>query len=475
MASPDPLPRTQPSFADDDTLDLRELWGRLMRGLPKIVALGCLGLAIAAAAYFLAGPFQTVTTATRVVYSFNGYERGAYPDGSKFQADDLRAPDIVNEALKRQGLDTSESLQGQVRAALTIEGIIPANIVKERDRVRATGQTPPPYLPDEYRVTLALPRNFPLAPHQRTQFLNELVSVYRERFQKTYSETPVAFGNALDSLQDADFFDYELVLGQEIRSITSYLEQQQENARTFRSPTTNLSFNDLLKQTHIFSQVRLNETLGLIRLKGLSRNRRAALIKIDYHLRTLLDREQRAIEDESVVLRLLDQTATRNQGYVLGVKEQAAQNRADPLVVDQSLVNSLLAHDAYNYLVREALKAGREVKRIQAEKAVVQERRNIIEGFLATDQQGAPAEHLVQVEQALNDLSREYQRLLQSIRRTHAEFAAQEYGDAIRVSMQAANNSFYLGLAKAGLVGLVVGLATGFGLSLLGTAPTRRN
>lgn len=470
--TPDPQNsvHSQPPFADDATIDLRELWGRLLRGWPKILGLALLGLAVGATAYFAAGPFLSVSTATRVVFSFSGYERGEYPDRSKFQADDLRAPEIISEALKRQGLDASEGFQSQVRAALSIEGIIPANIVKERDRQRAAGQTPAPYRPDEYTVSLSLPRNFPLGPRQREQLLSEVVSVYRERFQRTYSRLPLAFGNAFESLRDADLFDYELVLNQEIQNIVSYLELQQEVARSFRSPITNLSFSDLLKQTHIFNQIRLNETLGLIRLKGLSRDRRAALIKVDYYLRSLLDQEQRAIEDESVVLRLLDQTAARNQGYVLGVKAQATLPRADALVVDQNLIDTLLAHDAYNYLMREALKAGRNVKRIQAEKAIVEERRSIIQNLLEKEDQTVTEGQITQVKQSLHEIEREYQRLLQSIRRTHAEFTAQEYGDAIRISMQASSASFYSGLTKAGTIGMMVGGAFGLGLSLLGLA-----
>jgi len=468
-ASRPPLPPE-----DYDSIDLRELWGRLIGGLPKTLGYGALGLAIAAAAYFAAGPFLTVSSTTRVVFSFTGYERGEYPDGSRFQADDLRAPEIVSEALKRQGLETSENFQSRVRAALTIEGIIPANVIKERDRLRAAGQTPPTYRPDEYQVSLSLPRKFPLGNRQRELLLNEVVSVFRERFQRTYSEVPVAFGNAFESLRDADLFDYELVLNQEIQNILSYLQQQQENAKTFRSPTTNMSFNDLLKQTQIFSQIRLNETLGLIRLKGLSRDRRAALIKIDYYLRALQDQEQRAMEDESVVLKLLEQAATRNQGYVLGVKAQATLPRADALVVDQNLIDSLLAHDSYNFLMREALKAGREVKRLQAEKAIVEERRGIIERLVGASDGDLLEQQIAEVKAALEGIERDYQRLLQNIRRTHAEFAAQEYGDAIRISMQAMSDNFYTGLAKAGLAGLAVGLAAGIGLSLLGVGLGRR-
>jgi hypothetical protein len=57
----------------------------------------------------------------------------------------LGPPDIVSEALDREKLGTSDDIQGKVRGALTIEGIIPPNVVKERDRLRSLGQVLPPY------------------------------------------------------------------------------------------------------------------------------------------------------------------------------------------------------------------------------------------------------------------------------------------------------------------------------------------
>jgi len=96
-------PTTSQPFDQDDSIDFAELFRRLKRGLPLTLGLACLGLAVAAAAFAAAGSFLTVSTSARVVFSFNGFERGEYPDKSKFSPDDLRSPDIIAEALKRIG------------------------------------------------------------------------------------------------------------------------------------------------------------------------------------------------------------------------------------------------------------------------------------------------------------------------------------------------------------------------------------
>src|SRR5581483_9005513 len=102
--------------------------------------------------------------------------------------------------------------QSKTRAALSVEGIIPPNVVKERDRLRALGQTPALYIPDEYILTLSLPRSYPLTNQQRANLLNEIIAAYRQNFQRTYTSIPLAFGNAFDTLRSSDFPEYELIL-----------------------------------------------------------------------------------------------------------------------------------------------------------------------------------------------------------------------------------------------------------------------
>ena len=366
-------------------IDIRDLFLRLCRGLPQILGLGLLGAAIAAAAAFLFSPVLPVATSARVMFSFSGYEKGQYPDKSKFQADDLRAPDVVAEALTRQQLSKSEDYQGKIRGALTVEGIIPSNVAKERDRLRAIGQTLPVYLPDEYLVTLSLPGSFPLSNRQREQLVNSVINAYRDKFQRTYANVPLGIGNAFETLKGADFFEYELVLNEEVQNIINYLNEQIEITKSFRSPSTNMSFGDLLRETELFAQIRLNETLGLIRENGLSKDRKTAMVKMSYYLRTLEDQESKALEDEKVIQDLLSRIDQHSQNYVLGVKSQAVQPRPETPILDQGLIDSLLANDAYNFLVRQALTAGLTVKRIQSEKAILLERKKSMEAFIQSD------------------------------------------------------------------------------------------
>ena len=455
-------------FPPDDAIDLRDLFARLMRGLPQILGLALLGLVLTTVGFLLYSPFQTISTSTRVSFAFPGFEKGEYPDKSKFQPDDLRAPDVVVEALKRRGLDTSSEFQSKVRAALSIEGIVPPNVIKDRDRLRAAGQTPAVYVPDEYTITLSVPRKFALSGSQRQQLLSEIVNVYRENFQRTFADTPLAFGNAFAILKEADFQDYESVFDKEIRAITSYLSEKSSEAKLFRSPTTNLTFSDLLRQTQLFSQIRLNETLGLIHQNGLSRNRKIALVKMNDALRLINDEERRALDEESVVKDLLTQSQSHDQSYVLGVKNQATQPRTNAPVLDQGVIDSLLANDPYSFLVRRALTAGLKVKQVQADKGLILEQIENLKSF-SKENFADQSAIVTEVLKSAGTLEAAYQELVSSIKKTHADFSRQQFSDAIRIS----DSILTAGLGVRPLlvpmvVGLFLGFAAGAGLSLLG-------
>jgi hypothetical protein len=450
-----------------DGIDLHQILARLFRGLAPTLGFVALGSALGALIFLVASPTTSVTTSMRVFFAFEGFGKSEYPDHSKFQPDDLRAPDVIAEALKRLGLDTTDDMQTKVQGALNIEGLIPPNVVKERDRLRAAGQTPYTYIPDEYLITLTLPRNAPLDRQQRERLLTEIVSAYQEKFQRTYAEVPLAFGDAFESLHRADFYEYELILNVEIQNIIAFLNQELDRAKSFRSPTTNLSFNDLITQTKLFAQIRLYETLGIIRENGLSRDRGIALVKMDYFLRTLEDQEQKAIEEEKVVDGLLAKSQDRAQNYVLGIKSQATQQRSETPILDQGLIDSLLANDSSNYLVRQALEAGLKVKRIQAEKAQLLERRKDMEAFINRSPENQSA-LFAQVQKSLNDLELSYNELIINIRKTSADFARQQFANAVRVSMQPVTEGKYRPIALASAVGGFVGLSLGVGLSLVG-------
>jgi len=432
---------------DDEVIDLRDVFKKLGRGLGQILGLALLGTVIAVVGCLVIRPWQSASTSTRLVFSYPGFEKGEYPDHSKFQPDDLRAPEIIAEALKRQGLDTSAEFQSQIRGALGIDGVIPPKSAKD-------------YLPDEYIVALTLPEKFPISRDQRVRLLNEIINVYHENFQRTYTSTLAAFGHVFDVLPNADFPEYQQIFNREIDNITDYLTQQLEQGKSFRSPTTNLSFQDLLDQTQLFARNRLSEPLELIYHGGLSHNRTLEIAKMEYSLHMLDGQEQHAARDQKVFTDLLAQPQARR--YILDAKSQADLPYPEIQLPDQAS-DPQLANDTGSLLVLRAIKVGLKVSQLEADKAQLLEQLESLKS--AKDDAGDTA----QVQKSLNDLEPAYHELIDNIRKTQADFALQQFADAIRISdAVTTTGGISRILALTGAVGCFLGLAAGVGLSLLG-------
>ena len=97
-------------------------------GLPQILGFGLLAQDTVIAPAAVAFIFSPVLagdhcSASGHVPPSSGYERGAVSTTSQSSSrTDLRAPDIINDALERAKLSTADDIQGGVRGALTIEG-----------------------------------------------------------------------------------------------------------------------------------------------------------------------------------------------------------------------------------------------------------------------------------------------------------------------------------------------------------------
>jgi hypothetical protein len=457
------------SQIDDDSIDFGELFSRIRRGLVLTLGLTLIGMAVGISLSLITAQKSSAVTTLRATFGFPGFERGTYPNGSKFQSDDIRAPDVVNEAIARLKIDgMSAQISSQIRGAIGVSGIVSPAIIKERDKLRAAGQTVPDYYPDEYEISLSLHRDFTLSIRQRELLLTEIVSVYREKFRRAYVELPQQFDNPFNSLKDADFVEYELILTKEIQSLSGFIKQQELMAKQFRSSTNNLSFKNLHTQVQLFTQVRLNSVLSLIYINGMSIDREYAIVKMEYFLRTLEDQEKRLLQEESVVTSLLEKTQDRSQNYVLATKTQQPQS-AQP-IIDQGFIDTLLSNDAYNFLVRKALDAGLAAKRVQSEIDQVKERRTRMESFskgAAKDQAVA----IVQVTTALQNLNKIYQDLLVKIRIVMDDYSKQEYANAVRITLQPKTSSLLMSLIFGAGVGFAIGASLGLGLSLIKPSP----
>lgn len=454
MAPPD-LPPLPSSTTAGETIDLHELWARLVRGAPRTIGLALLGAALAAAGFFISGSFQTAHTTARVTLSFHGLERGEYPDQSKFQPEDLRAPSIVAEALRRRGV-LDPDLQTRIRDALTISGLTPAS----------SGKEPGAYTPREYSLTLSLPRAFSLSSRDRELFLTELVRTYKEHVQQHYTTLPAGIDWSFDSLAPSAL-SHETSMEREIARAGEFLERLARKHRTFRSARSNLGFGELAAQHRVLVETQFADLQALIEDEGINASP-IALARLDREIRTLKRSEALAIEEEKFILSLLSRIESRPSSASPVNILLGAAAAGDP-----NATGAVLGADANHLLAQRALTAGLRTRQLQSQLALLHDQR---EAVVAASELSAEqrAVKLARLENVWSKFKVSYRRLIETVRQTYEDFEQQELADAARISVPPSTPGFYRGVGIAALLGLIVGGSLGVGAALLGVGTDRQ-
>jgi hypothetical protein len=460
---------------DRQLIDFKIIFKKLISTIPRSIGLSLLGLVLSILIFLIYYDFSNISTSTRVVFSFKGYNNGLYPDKSKFSYQDLIAPDIIHTAVLNCNLDLSESYQNKITQSISIEGLLTSDQVKLRDRLISTGQSVSTLIPDEYILTIVLPRNFNLTIEQRKHLLLSIVNSFKTKFEKAYAISPITLGNLTAALQSADYDDFELILADNSNRIESYLNNLIKDASTFRSRRTKLTFADLLNENQDFNQVYKNKTLGFIHEGNLARDRKAALIKMDYQLYELLNLEKQEIEEEKTTREYLNDANIHSSNYILAVKSQIMdQHTSNAPLLDKSLIDSLINNDTYSFFIKKALEVSLKLKSTQVQKIIVSEKRARMELALKADSK-IDQELINKASQSMSELVNTYSKLINDIQVTYSEYASQEFSDAIRLTAPIESESIWKALLIPAIVGLCLGGFVGIGLSLLEISPSTEN
>lgn len=195
-------------------------------------------------------------------------------------------------------------------------------------------------------------------------------------------------------------------------------------------------------------------------------DRDAAMTKMQNELRSLYDRLKLAKEEEALTRNLLLRTQSRAQEYAVDATIGAQTSGQAPLI-DRTMVATLVANDAHSRLVRESIDAGLRVTTIQNEILQMTEQYDNMRSFLA-DGADRQSKSLAEFETALKVLEESYAHLIENIRKTQADFAAQFLGDAVRLNQPPQTATLTRPMCLGGVMGAFLGACLGMGLSLLG-------
>ena len=442
------------------TLIYWSIFEKLMKARKRIAYYALMGFLVALIYSMFTIPSMVQTNGS-LTFTYPSFEKGLYPDGSKFRMENITDPNIIEKALQDTGLVGKGYTVKRIQQALVVYPDIPGSIVAAQDESWEKGQKPESFLPNKYKISLNLPLPG-LSSRQKEKLLQSIMDNYLDKFQKMYVE--YVPGSAEELLQPAnyDYFEMEMILNHELQSLINFTNKRQQSSNGFRSPQTQLTFADLSKRAAMINEVDVNAATSLVYLYGLSKDPAKLLDKMNYMILKLEEEEQKKAEEEKVVISRLDKAKERNQDYLMeqsGTPNGQTDQQAD-LNNQQDLVRSLVENDIYNFLLSKTMAAGLIAREVTVEKQqMIQRKERFI--FLSAKRAELSETSLLEVQKsadiAFQTVIEKYRLLYQDVVKTNSDFAKIELAHAVQIREPAVTQKWQLKMFIIAMLGAVAG------------------
>lgn len=356
---------SSPSFGDA----IQYVWERRVR-LAKFF-LGLLALGVLGTLWWST---QRVRLAEATLsLGFKGIERGEYPNGRKFTIGDIRSPKVLQKAIKEMGKEKSFPAVDMVARGIQIQPVIPGEIQarwKTQDKIGARREE---YSPSNFLIT-ARPNG--MTPDESVQLLYALLQAYQQEVRNEQLGALKFMGEVTryrpeELIRLYDYWDLPRILVENVAILKGHLRGLTEEAKDFRDPKFNVSFQDLEQDVSVWSSTRLESLRGLVDGDRLVKNRDSMIKRLQAR-QEQLDIQIRGVSQELLEATKLLETVDRSRSTLAG-----PMSGKDGLpVIDTNALDRLVASDYIGGVVKR-------VTGLQERKTRLQETRWAAERDLA--------------------------------------------------------------------------------------------
>ncbi|MCR5718690.1 MAG: lipopolysaccharide biosynthesis protein [Oscillospiraceae bacterium] len=241
-----------------------------------------------------------------ISFNYPGIEKGLSPDGSAFDINAVKNPNVIKKALTELGIPLT-SLE-EIRQGITFEGIVPSDAIdritvykspydqgniKAADAILETT-----YYPTQFRVIF----DYSLAGlegNQPVEVFHSILKYYGDDFLETYGFND-AVGSAVTAL-DYQTYDYPEqidVFDTSLDSMQRYISSLASSDSTrFRSTVTGYTFADLSQAIQTIRDTDLTMLSSEILMNNVTKNK-PALVDYYTHRIEVLTREVAVAQSE---------------------------------------------------------------------------------------------------------------------------------------------------------------------------------
>lgn len=202
-----------------------------------LIICGLVGSVLAAVLLF-GETNQTYATAA-IQFSFDGAAEGKAPNGYAFDVNGITSDEVLEKALEASGLTGTYTAE-EIRGSMNVTGVYPERIAEQMTRYVSLLDTNADmqaalsdYHATRYSVTLYNNFDQKIASGKLTELLQNILTIYRGHFAKTYSAS-LETTDAITDLQEYDYAQQLEAIRTGVNQDNRFALEVQELAPDFR-------------------------------------------------------------------------------------------------------------------------------------------------------------------------------------------------------------------------------------------------
>ncbi|MDO4562965.1 MAG: hypothetical protein Q4C12_03935 [Clostridia bacterium] len=227
-----------------------------------------------AGSYFLLQRRQSYSSSVIIHYEDASMQEGKTPDGNEFDSSEIISPNIITQALRELSIGANVD---RVRSSLSVSPVIPA-YVDEINSAKIKAGEEYNYYPVNFSVTYK--DSMGLSIGSVRDILDAVMSNYIEFYCNNYINQ--AWINESDydiQIGAHDYLEIAEIIEDNITTITNKLASLQDAGSSYRSPSTGLTFSDIIKEYNRLANCDVPELFADIYNGQVTRNKEVLIKK----------------------------------------------------------------------------------------------------------------------------------------------------------------------------------------------------
>ncbi|MBU1055033.1 MAG: hypothetical protein KKC46_14575 [Proteobacteria bacterium] len=354
----------------DDEIDLMDCLLVLWRRKVLIILMTILITGVAIGTAMLRYPAKYVTSCA-ISLDYPGIEENKNPDNTMFAKEQIITPDIIARATSFLQKSNKSFSEIDLRAMIDIESIIPYEIQEKMKKAEIKKESYSFY-PNRFTLTFTQEKDGILSNKEREEILLSIINQYKKDFEIKYGQEPLVMMKFPDNfLKNSDYIDVVNTFKTKTDDFIKFLNSKIAKAGFFRSKKTGESFIELKSSIELLNNIEISQIEATIHTLQLSKNKKNLINLYKQKIKTIeVKRKKR--EKEALVAKELLKYIKQAEGYT-APKSVGNDKGETRLVLDTSFIKSLVKEDSSSFLIKTALEAEVDAKKMEVDKEYLQE------------------------------------------------------------------------------------------------------